>query len=841
MLYHRFEAVHCQQVKLSRWLIIPVLLALCSNVFGQGSGTVYGKVTDEKGNALELVNISVQDTPGGNVTNKDGNYSLTITAGREVTLLFSFVGYQTEEVRVTVNPGERKMINRVLYATTTVLPGLTVQDKHIRTSNLTRINPRDATLLPSISGNTIEDMIKTLPGVASANELSSQYSVRGGNYDENLVYVNDIEIYRPFLIRSSQQEGLSFLNPDLVSSIQFSAGGFDAKYGDKMSSVLDIKYKKPTTFAGSVSLSLLEATMHLEGATKNQRFTYLLGVRQKSNQYILKGLETKGEYKPSFTDLQTLLDYRLNKKLHLSFLGYAARNSYKVVPTTRETAFGAINEAYKFTVYFEGQEVDRFDNYMGGLTLEYEPKNDLRLKLIASGYQTSETETYDILGQYWIARLETDYTTEGFGQPTETLGVGSFLDHARNDLQATVFNVEHRGQKEKGAHYFQWGLKYQREYIDDKLHEWQLNDSAGFSLPHPPDSIGYTDPDLQPRVPFELMTSVMNKNIIGSNRYTGFVQDSWKVLENDSADVTLTAGVRFNYWDFNKQFLVSPRATVAFKPAWKTDIVFRFSTGYYYQPPFYREMRDFEGNINHDIRAQKSIQFVLGSDLNFRAWGRPFRFVTEIYYKYLDDLIPYVIDNVRIRYYATNNSHGYATGIDMKVNGEFVPGVESWASLSVMKTMEDIEDDFYYDADSNLVHPGYIRRPTDQRINFGLFFQDYLPMNPTYKMNMTFFYGTNLPFGPPDFPKYKQQFKSSPYLRVDVGFSKQLIGRGTFFSPKNPLKHIEAMWISLEVFNLLQHLNTVSYIWIKDIHNLEYPVPNRLTPRQLNVRLVVQF
>jgi hypothetical protein len=838
---HTLNAFHFRPMKLTRWVISCVILILFSDAFGQGKGIVSGKVTDEKGNPVELVNISVKDTPGGNVTNKDGDFSISIPANREVTLLFSFVGYQTEEVKVMVNPGERKVINRILNITTTVLPDIVIQDKQIRTSNLTRINPRDATLLPSVSGNNIESLIKTLPGVASANELSSQYSVRGGNYDENLVYVNDIEIYRPFLIRASQQEGLSFLNPDMVSSILFSAGGFDAKYGDKMSSVLDIKYKKPTSFAGSVSLSLLEATLHLEGATKNQRFSYLLGVRQKSNQYILKGLDTKGEYKPSFTDVQTLLEYQINKKLHLSFLGYAARNSYKVIPTTRETAFGAINEAYKFTVYFEGQEVDQFINSMGGLTLEYAPRNDLKLKLIASGYKTFETETYDILGQYWIARLETDYTTEGFGQPTETLGVGSFLDHARNDLQATVFNVEHRGQKEKGDHYIQWGLKYQREYIDDKLHEWQLNDSAGFSLPHPPDSIGYTNSELQTQVPFDLMEFVTSSNKIGSNRYTGFVQDSWKVLENDSANVMVTAGVRFNYWDFNRQLVVSPRATVAFKPAWKTDFVFRFSAGYYYQPAFYREMRDLEGNVNPDIRAQKSIQVVLGSDLNFQAWGRPFKFVTEIYYKYLDDLIPYVIDNVRIRYYATNNSHGYATGIDMKVNGEFVPGVESWASLSLMKTMEDIEDDFYYDADSNLVHPGYIRRPTDQRVNFGLFFQDYLPMNPTYKMNMTFLYGTNLPFGPPDFPKYKQQFKSSPYLRVDVGFSKQLIGRGSFFAPKNPLRHIEAMWISLEIFNLLQHLNTVSYIWIKDIHNLEYPVPNRLTPRQLNVRLVVQF
>ncbi len=817
------------------FFLLPVWLP------GQETATVYGKVTANRYEPLELVNISVAGYPSGNATDKYGNYEIHVPARTQITVVYSFVGYATQRYNLYLEPGDRKEINPVLIPSTTELPDVVIEDQKLRTTTLTRIDPKDATLIPSVSGSSIESLIKTLPGVASTNELSSQYSVRGGNYDENLVYVNDIEIYRPFLIRSSQQEGLSFLNPDLVSSISFSAGGFDAEYGDKMSSVLDIKYRQPVRFAGSFSLSLLGATAHLEGATPDQRFSYLLGTRYKNNQYILKGLETEGNYQPTYTDVQALLRYNLTDRLSLSFLGYMAYNIYQVEPVSRETAFGAINDAYKFTVYLEGNERDKFVNYLGGLTLDYRLKEDLSLRFITSAFQTTETENFDILGQYWIARLETDYSNEDFGEPTETLGVGSYLDHARNDLNATVFNVEHRAIWDKSRHYIQWGVKYQHEWIEDALSEWELLDSAGFSLPHPRDSVGYMDPGAQPVNPFELFSSVKAHHTLSSNRIMAYGQDSWTISVTDSSRLALTYGVRLHYWDMNGEFLVCPRATLSYKPKLKQDILLRFSAGYYVQPPFYREMRDVEGNLNTSLRAQKSIHLVLGSDWNFRAWSRPFKFVTEVYYKRMDDLVPYIIDNVRIRYLATNNSHGYAAGIDMKVNGEFVKGMESWASLSLMKTMEDIEDDFYYDADSTIVYPGYIRRPTDQRINFGLFFQDYLPKNPTYRMQMTFLYGTNLPFGPPDQPKYKHVFKSSPYLRVDVGFSKQLIGQGTFFSEKNPLRYIENAWISLEVFNLLQHKNTVSYLWVRTIDNYQYPVPNRLTPRQLNVRLVVQF
>jgi len=811
------------------------------SAIAQETGMIFGKVTDNRSQALELVNIAVMGLPGGNVTDRNGEYELSVPAGEEITVVFSFVGYNSQRAILTLDPGERKEINISLTVSTTVLPDVVVEDRQIRTSTLSRIDPKEAAFIPTVSGSAVESLIKTMPGVAAMNELTSQYSVRGGNYDENLVYVNDIEIYRPFLVRASQQEGLSFLNSDLVSAISFSAGGFDPKYGDKMSSVLDIKYKQPKEFAGSFSASLLGATFHLEGATPNQKVYYLLGTRYKTNQYVLNALETQGEYKPNFLDIQTLIGYRLNEKWDFSFLGYISRNSYKMQPETRETAFGAINQAYKFTVYYEGQEIDNFLSYLGGVTAEYRPTNSVTLKFISSAYRTIETETYDLLAQYWLARLETDFSDDEFGQPTETLGVGSYLDHARNEMDAWVFNVEHRGIKDWSEHYVQWGIKYQHEYIDDVLNSWALNDSAGYSLPHPPDSIGYTDPSAQPVYPFNLYYYGNAHNILSTNRYTAFVQDSWSIVDKENRSLLLIGGVRMQYWDYNKDLLISPRATVAFNPGWKTDMILRFSAGIYYQAPFYREMRDFDGTLNTDPVAQKSWHFVLGSDWNFTAWGRPFKFISEVYYKKFGSLVPYVLDNLMIRYYAFDRSHGYAVGLDMKVNGEFVKGIESWASLSILKTMEDIDDDMYYNRDSVLIEPGYIRRPTDQRLSIGMFFQDYLPKNPTYKMHLSLIYGTNLPFWPPGKPKNGYDFKSSNYFRVDIGFSKQLISKATFFSPKNPLRVFESAWISLEIFNLLQHLNVVSYTWIEDIYGRPYPVPNRLTPRQVNVKLVANF
>jgi hypothetical protein len=603
-------------------------------------------------------------------------------------------------------------------------------------------------------------------------------------------------------------------------------------------------------------LSLLGAEGHIEGLTKNKKFTFLTGARYKTTEYVLNGLETEGSYKPNFIDAQGVLTYELNKKLQLSALGYYSRNSYQLVPESRQTNFGTIQEAYRLTIYFDGQEVDQYRMYLGAFTLDYKPRPELMMKFIVSGFNTRESETFDVRGQYWIGKLENAYGDEEFGNVTEVQGVGTFMDHARNYLDAGVISAEHKGSYIYRKSFLNWGLKYQHENIDDHLSEWELIDSAGFILPNPSVNIGgITDP----KQPLDLEFAVRTNVDLATNRLMGHLQGTWDLL-GEGRDLSLTAGLRFHYWDYNNQFLLSPRASVAYKPLWERDVVFRFSTGYYFQPPFYKELRDLEGNLNPDIRAQKSIHFVAGMDINFLAWGRPFKFTTEAYYKYLDDLIPYVVDNVRIRYLAENIAHGYATGIDFKINGEFIKNTESWMSLSFLKTMQDIEGDFYYNyynadgekiikgyttdqvvADSVKVTPGFIPRPTDQRVSFAIFFQDYLPLIPSFRVHLTLIFGTGLPFGPPDSPLYKHTLRYPPYRRVDLGFSKLLIGEKTRFKDKNPLRYIDNAWISLEVFNLLQISNTVSYIWVKDFNNREYAVPNYLTPRQVNLKLIVEL
>ncbi|HSG67542.1 MAG TPA: TonB-dependent receptor, partial [Bacteroidales bacterium] len=674
--------------------------------YSQDKATIFGVVSNEQGNAVEYANVAVIGYAGGVATDGRGHYELLVPANTELTLVVSFIGYEKKMFKVFLQAGQREELNIIMPRSAEELPDVEIIDKQIRHTSLQRLNPKVAQEIPTLAGG-VEDILKTLPGVSSNNELSSQYSVRGGNFDENLVYVNGIEIYRPFLIRSGQQEGLSFINSALVSSILFSAGGFESKYGDKMSSVLDIQYKKPTDFGGSFQASLLGAEGHVEGISKNRKFTYLTGVRYKSNAYILKGLETEGDYKPNFADVQGLFAYRINEKLELSLLGNYARNSYKVIPSSRQTEFGTISEAYRLNIYFEGQELDRFENYMAALSLDYYPKDNLKLQFIGSGFQTRESETFDVLGEYYIGRLENQIGEEQFGEVVEAQGVGGFLDHARNYLQASVFNLEHKGYFDLSKHYVQWGVRYQHEIIDDRLNEWELIDSAGYTIPEPPFTAGDPAPVYNPRL--ELFSLYRGDTSFQSNRYSAFVQNTWN-FHLGTANAYLIAGLRASYWDVNRQFLLSPRATLSIKPLWESDILFRFSTGYYQQPPFYRELRNLEGQINPDVRAQKSIHFVAGMDWDFTAWGRPFKFVTEAYYKILDDLVPYTVDNVRIRYYGDNMAKGFAYGLDMKVNGEFIKGVDSWFSFSLLKTMEDIEGDNYweyYNDGGQLIIPGY--------------------------------------------------------------------------------------------------------------------------------------
>lgn len=842
--------------KLKTILSTIILSVLSIMMLAQEKAVVFGNVKDERGQAVEYANVAVIGYAGGVATNNKGYFELTVPADTSLDLVVTFIGYERKMYRIFLSDGQREELNVVMKYLAEELPAVLIQDKQIRHSNLQRLSPKVAAEIPTLGGG-VEDIIKTLPGVSSNNELSSQYSVRGGNYDENLVYVNGIEIYRPFLIRSGQQEGLSFVNPALVSSILFSAGGFESKYGDKMSSVLDIQYKKPTSFGGSFQASMLGVEGSVEGVSKNQKFTYLTGVRYKTNSYILKSIETEGDYKPNFLDVQALFAYRISPKVELSLLGNYARNSYNVKPSSRQTEFGTIQEAYRLNIYFEGQELDRFENYMAALSLDYYPQDNLRLQFITSGFQTKESETFDIMGEYYIGKLENQIGDEQFGDVVEAQGVGGFLDHARNYLHATVLNAEHKGYLDLNSHYLLWGVRYQHEIINDKLNEWELVDSAGYTIPEPPFTVGDPFPVYNPQL--EMFSAYQTDTSFRSNRFSAFVQNSWN-FHLGKANSYLIAGVRFNYWDVNNQFLFSPRATLSIDPNWKNDILFRFSAGYYQQPPFYRELRDQQGRINPNVKAQKSIHFVAAMDWDFMAWKRPFKFVVEAYYKILQDLVPYTIDNVRIRYYGDNLSDGYAYGLDMKVNGEFIKGIESWVSLSFLKTMEDIRNDSYWDyynaegklivpgysldqeaVDSTQIFPGYIPRPTDQRVNFSLFFQDYIPRNPTWKMNIKLIFGSSLPIGPPNSPKYEHTYRIPPYRRVDIGFGKQLIGGYSSFGPKNPLRFIKSAWISLEIFNLFQISNTISYIWVKDKDGREYAVPNYLTPRLFNVRLAVNF
>ncbi len=817
--------------------------------------TVKGTITDESGKPVELANIAIKGEPGGTTTDRKGMFSLTVPANKPVTIAITYVGFAQKEIEVNLKKGETKKIVINLKSSTTTLPGLEIKDEKLRTEGLVRLNPKNTRIAPSVN-ESVESIIQTLPGVSTTSEMSSQYSVRGGNFDENLVYVNDIEVYRPFLVNSGQQEGLSFINPAMVSSILFSAGGFGAQYGDKMSSVLDVKYKKPVEFGGTFSASLLGAELSVKDNIKD-KFTFLIGARYKTNSYLVNSLDTKGNYKPNFFDVQSLFEYKFNQKWSLSFLGYYSGNQYNLIPTDRVTDYGTFKQAMRFKVYFDGQEVDSYNVAEGGLTLSFHPNNTVHLKLIASAFNTQEKETYDVQGQYWIGLLDNNPGSEDFDEVTQSLGVGTYLEHARNRFDATVMTLEHKGTKIFDSQSLHWGLRYQHQIVDDRLREWQMIDSAGYSLPNPPASPGDPAPA---RPPVELDYFMKGHHQLSINRFSAYLSDDWKFRLNNNDMITLSAGVRGYYGDINSEFTLSPRVNFSYKPYKNQNIVLRFATGIYYQPAFYREMRDMDGSLNTQVKSQRSIQFILGSDYQFRVWDRPFIFTSEVYYKKLDNLIPYMVDNVRIRYYANQIAKGYATGIDFRINGEFVKGVDSWASLSIMKTAEDVQDDFYYDyydkdgeligsgvdlgyndADSVRVEPGYIPRPTDRRVTFSIFFQDYIPKYPTWKVHLKLIYGTGMPFGAPGTQRYQQTLRMPDYRRVDLGFSKQIMGENTRYTLRHPNSFVKSFWVSLDIFNLFGVYNTVSYMWVKDIYNRQNAIPNYLTPRLFNLKVSMEF
>ena len=814
---------------MKRILFIVLFLLLQISLIGQ---TIEGKITDFNLNPLVAVNISIIDQSGGLISDKDGLYKVNIKANRSYVIAFSFIGYETEKIRVPMlKKGQKYTLNISLEESNTLLDDIIVKDQKSRKNNLSRIKTKHVEVIPG-SGGGIESVLKTLPGVSSANELSSQYSVRGGNFDENLVYVNGIEVYRPFLIHSGQQEGLSFVNTDLVGSILFSAGGFSAKYGDKMSSVLDIKYKQPKKTASSLSLSLLGGSAHLEGISKNRRLSYLLGFRHKSNQYLLSSLDTEAEYVPRFSDLQTYLNYKINTNWDISLLTNISKNQYQMIPQDRNTDFGTFNEALRLTVFFEGQELDKYETYFGALSTRFNPNTKVQLELTGSAFQTFEQENFDILGEYWLYQLDNNLGSDNFGDVAFDRGVGKYINHARNSLDARVINFSHKGNYNDKDISLVWGLKFQNEDINDRISEWTLIDSAGFTLPHPYDSIGSTSDSNQQVLMNEILKTDIN---ISSTRQSGYLEYS-----QDLNNFSLNAGTRSSYWSYNEELLVSPRVSLAYAPNWEKDVVFRLASGIYYQSPFYKELRYPDGRLNNNIESQKSTHYVIGSDYLFYKWGRPFKWITELYYKKLDNLIPYKVDNVRIQYLAENNSKGYATGVDFKINGEFVSGVESWASLSIMQTEEDIIGDSYIDENGNTIEPGYIPRPTDQRVNFSLFFQDYIPGNLNYKMHLNMIYGSGLPFGPPKSEKYEDILRIPDYRRVDIGFSAILKSENKR-SRVNFMNVFNSAWLSVEVFNLLDINNTISYLWVSDIGGRQYAVPNYLTRRQVNLKLILRF
>ena len=836
-----------------KFIIAWLFLSLTTMAQELPIATLYGKVLDEQGHPIEMANVVVPELLIGYTTNSRGYYELSLFSDSTWTVHVSFIGYEQKQTTVRLRKGEKRKLDIVLHSIATVLPDAVISDRGTEASSLTRLNAKQATLLPSIGGG-VETLIKTLPGVVSNNELSSQYRVRGGNFDENLIYVNGIEIYRPFLVSSGQQEGLSFVNSQLVDNIEFSAGGFAAEYGDKMSSVLDVTYKKPRETAASLTLSLLGAEAHVEGTNKTEKFSYLVGARYKNTALALGMMDTKGDYRPNFTDAQALFGYRINDRWDLSLLGYYSKNLYMLIPQNAVIDFGNIDLPMRLGVDFEGQEVDDYTTGLGALTLSYKPNKDLNLKWIASAYSSYETETFDIREQYQFGIRNTSIGSEDYGEVIENYDVGALTKHARNGFYAQVYNVDHKGLYAFDNSLLKWGIRFQHQDIDDVMDEWQMMDSAGYSLPHVPDVIGGY-PDVLPEVGMDFVHKA--HNYLSVNNVDGFVQNSWTIPYHDKGEFVITGGLRANYWGFNNKVYVSPRAGIAYKPEdERRETVYRLSGGVYHQTPFYREIRKMDGSLYHQAEAQCSYQVVVGNDFKFRAWNRPFILTSEAYFKYFTHVIPYDVDNVRIRYYADQSAKAYTTGVDFKVNGEFVKGIDSWASLSFMRAREDIYGDyclvdvngkrlpFYNHTDAQVadtVALGWHNRPSNQLVHFSLFFQDYIPNAPTWRVNMTLTFGTGLPINDNNSDFYSTSLNYEPYRRVDIGFSKQLISEASSFSKGNPLRYVRNMFVSVDVFNLLNIPNEISYNWVKYVDNNYYGAPNYLTPRYVNVKLVMEF
>jgi hypothetical protein len=806
-------------VKKSLLIVILSLIQGISLILAQQMCIIKGSVKDENNDPLIGAAVIDLSTRKGILSDANGYFQIAIMPNQEVLLEISFIGYEKDTLSFNLEPGTSVEITPKLKPVVNQLGEVLVESWYDRAESLKQIDLKSIEKIPLPSGN-LESLLTTL-GASSRNEMSAQYSVRGGNYDENLIYVNDIEIYRPLTVKTGQQEGLSFINSALVSSIQFAAGGFDARYGDRMSSVLDIKYKRPESFAGSVSGGFLGGSAHLEGSSSDHKFTHITGVRYKANQYILNTLQTKGDYQPRFFDLQTFLTYDLTNKLEISLLGNIGRNYYQLIPHSRQTSFGTYQQTLNFTVYYEGQEKDQFDTWLGAMTFDFHPTDKLSLKMITSGYKTSEAITYDILGQYRIDLLDNTTGSETADDSILNLGYGGNLIHARDYIDATILNLTHKGSYIGRQNSINWGLTIQTEDFNDKFKEWEMIDSAGYSVP-------ISDHQLQ------LYYYASAHNRLNATRLTGFLHHL-TTFSAGLSKIYFNSGIRFNYLSTNQQLVVSPRASIVLYPPWNNRWSFHVSAGMYHQPPFYKEMRDPGGNLHTNIHAQKSIHYVLGSAYDFMMWERPFKLTGELYYKKLDNLIPYIIDDVDIQYLPQYKAKGYAAGIEFKLNGEFVKDAESWATLSFLKTRENRYNDSY----------GEYPRPTDQLVNFGLFFQDYFPNNPSYRVHVNIYYGSRLPYSSPDYDKPEEYYHLKAYKRIDIGFSKSFV-TDKQGNQKIGWKFIRDLWGSAEVFNLFGFNNQASYQWIRTVSNQEglpnmFAVPNYLTGRLFNMRLTVKF
>ncbi|MCH7513056.1 MAG: TonB-dependent receptor [Bacteroidetes bacterium] len=786
-------------------IFIFLLIFLCSRglVVAQ-QAVIMGKVTSfQTGNPLPEANIFLSGTSLGTNTDSLGRYRLSVPANRQITIVFRFVGYDSIFFDLQLNENETRTLNTSLREAVQVLKTVNiVSESTRRESSVVTISPRSAGVLPSPFGDFTK-ILTMLPGVVSNSELSTGYSVRGGNFDENLVYVNGIRIYRPFLARAGRQEGLSFVNTDLVKEARFYAGGWQSNFGNKLSSVLDVTYKIPDKIKGSVTLGLLGGSAYLEGATSERRLQYLIGARHKRAQYLLNTLDVNGEFIPTFTDIQTYVNLNAGKQhpeqTQIGLLFSYAQNRYQVIPKTRETEFGTFSSALRFLVAFEGQESLNYDTWQSGISLLHRLSNDFSIKFTVSGVKSFEKEYSDVEGGYRLCDVDKNPASSSFNECVSIRGIGTEFFHARNTLESTLLMADVKGGYALNSkNYFEFGLDYSFNDFDDYLEEYAFVDSADFS---------------------EIKNQVLITNQTVANMTGGFVQHSVRTGQSGE----LVYGFRFSYRDMNKQWLFSPRMQYSLQPAWNSDYVFKAAVGLYQQQPLYRELRNFNGVVNRNVKAQQSLHVIAGLDHNFLFWLRPFKWTAELYYKYLWDVIPYDVDNIRIRYYGENLAVAYAAGMDIRISGEFIPGTESWFSLGLLTTREDLSND----------ERGFVRRPSDQHLTVSVFFEDHLPDNPSMRVNLGFIYGSGLPFGPPGNLENRSVFNGDSYQRVDIGFSK------IFFLTR--ASRLESIWLSLEVLNLFGIENTISYTWIQELSGNFIAVPNTLTNRFFNIKLTFRF